>query len=266
MPSGLRFFGTNFAAFEFGGSITASSNVANEEFAFDGFLNTKWISSGEGTDGNQITLERDFGLERTIDAFYVYDHNINDIEVQYWDGAVWITATSANATIIKSADFKYLFVKLNNSVNTEKIRLSGEDTITANQEKAVTQFITFAEIGQFSYFPGFKPRFNPKQNIFTLTDGRGFVIERGEAFSASIEFKSHVNQLDINVADLLIARKTPFYIWPGGGNTSIFTFSFAPYRFKDIFKVALIGSRQPMLTKNYYKAGYNDKLTIIETT
>lgn len=264
MAKGLRFFGTDFSNISFGGTASASSQTANADFAFDQIIGTRWISSGENTDGDQVTLEMDYGINRAVDAFYVYNTNIEDIEVQYWNGASWVTADSSIATIIKASNNMHLFVKLNSAVTTQKVRVVGEDTLTANQEKYVTLFHAFTEIGQFEYFPEFKPRNNPKQNVFELTDGRGFVIERGESFSAGVVLKSHVNQNDIDLTHTLLTRREPFFIWPNGGDETIFTYKFKPYRFQDIFKVTIVGSNSPEYTRNYYKAGYNNEVNLIE--
>jgi len=261
---GLRFFGTDYCEAALGGTATASSNISFAEFAFDGLIGTKWTSDGEDTNGDDIFLEMDFGSNRTLDSFFVYGTNIEDVEVQYYDGADWVTCNASIATIVKSADLAYLFVKLDSEVTTQKVRVAGGDTITADQEKYVTLFRAFAEIGQFEYFPGFSPRIPPKQNVFSTTDGRGFVIERGEQFTAKIKFKSHVSQADIDIAEELIALKIPFFIWPNGGDEDVFTFSFKPYRFNDIFKVAIVGPSMSELTKNYYKGGYNNTINLIE--
>jgi hypothetical protein len=125
-------------------------------------------------------------------------------------------------------------------------------------------FHTFLEIGQFAYFPEFSPKFISKQNVFSTMDARGFVIERGEQFTAKIDFKSHVNQADITLAETLLSRKEPFFIWPNGGDESIFRFTFRPFRFPDIFKVTITGENSPDFTKNYYRSGYNNAFNLIE--
>lgn len=264
MAKGLRFFGTDFAEAAFGGTTDASSRTTFAEFAFDGLIGTKWTSEGEDTDGDEVYLEMDFGINRTIDSFFVYNTNIEDVEVQYYDGAAWVTCSSSIATIVKSDDGNNLFVKLNDEVTTQKVRVAGSDTITPDQEKYVTLFHAFMELGQFEYFPDFKPKYTPIQNVFQTTDGRGVIIDRGEQFSAKIQFTSHVNQGDIDIAEALIAYKAPFFIWPNGGDESIFTYSFRPYRFQDLIKVGITGPSTPELTKNYYRAGYNNTINLVE--
>jgi len=261
---GLRFFGTDFNSNNFSPTITSSSASTTKQFALDNIVGTRWISNGEGTDGNGISFEVDYASNRTIDSLYVYNSNIDDITLAYWNGASYTTITTSNATITKSADGYYLFIKLNSSVSTQKVRITGDNTIVANQEKYITLFMAFLEIGQYEYFPTFSPEIRSEQNVFKLTDGRSFVIERGEQFRARIGLRSHVNQNDITLTETLLERKEPFFIWANGGDDSLFTYSFRPYRFRDIVKVTVVGSHSPSFTNNYYKSGFNTQFSIEE--
>ena len=262
MSNGIRFFATDFNANAFSNTVTVSSRDANKTFMFDNLIYTRWYSSGEDTDGNAISIEVDYGTNRTIDSIFVYNTNIEDIVIEYWDGDSWETF----GTITKSDDNKYVFAHLSSPVTCTKVRITGEDTITPDEEKYVTLFYSFLEIGQFEYFPTPKYKNNIKQNIQKLNNGKNFVIELGDTFELDLTFKSHVNQNDIDLMRTLIDRKEPFYIWMCGGDTSIFTYEFKPYRFQDMFKVAIVGGDQASLTKNYYKAGYNEKVKMIEVS
>lgn len=266
---GLRFFGTDFNNSQFGGTPDASSNAGMAGFAFDGLTYTRWTSSGQNTDGNAIYLEMNYGFNRTVNAFYVYNTNIADVQVEYWTGSAWVILTSSNATITKSTDGNYLFVKANTSITTSKVRVIGSNTTPANNEKQITLFYAFVELGQLQGFPGFVPTFNLTQDVFNVTDGRNFIIERGEVFNATINFVSHQIQNDIDLATTLFGYKQPFFMWPNGGNESIFRFKFRPFRFQDIYKVAVsLGQSSspstPSFTNNFFKAGYNDVLSLVE--
>ncbi len=261
---GLRFFGIDYNNNQFGGTPDASSVSANALFAFDGLTSTRWISSGENTDGHAVYLEMNYGFNRTVNAFYVYNTNMSNVQVEYWTGSAWVVLDGTNSTITKSVDGYYLFVKSTADITTSKVRVIGSNTIVANQEKTVTLFYAFYELGQYQYFPAFKPNIATVQNIFPTTDGRNFIIERGEVFSGKINLKSHTNQADITLTETILAYKQPFFIWPNGGNESIFRFQFRPYRFQDIIKVAVVGSSAPEFTENYYKAGYNNSISLVE--
>lgn len=269
MLKGLRFFGQDYNNASFGGTANASSNPLLAPFAFDGLISTRWTSSGQNTDGSAIYLEMNYGFNRTVNAFYVYNTNIADVQVEYWNGSSWVIMTSSNATITKSADTNYLFVRSTLDITTTKVRVIGSNTTPANNEKQVTLFYAFYELGQLQGFPGFVPTFNLTQDVFNVTDGRNFIIERGEVFNATINFVSHQIQNDIDLATSLFTYKQPFFIWPNGGNESIFRFKFRPFRFQDIYKVAVsLGQSSspstPAFTNNFYKAGYNDILSLVE--
>lgn len=266
---GIRFFGTDFNNAQFDGVSDASSAPLNSGFAFDGLISTRWISSGQNTDGNAIYLEMNYGFNRTVNSFYVYNTNIANVQVEYWNGSSWIIFTGSNSTIIKSVDTNYLFVRSNTDITTTKVRVIGSNTTPANQEKSITLFYAFTELGQLQGFPAFVPTFNLIQDVFNVTDGRNFIIERGEVFNATITFVSHQIQNDINLANTLFSYKQPFFVWPNGGNESLFRFQFRPFRFQNIYKVAVsLGSSStpstPSFTNNYYKAGYNDTLNLVE--
>lgn len=266
---GLRFFGVDYNNINFDGTANASSNPLLAPFAFDGLTSTRWTSSGQNTDGNSIYLEMNYGFNRTVNSFYVYNTNIADVQVEYWNGSAWVILTSSNATITKSIDTNYLFVRSNTDITTMKVRVIGSNTTPANNEKQITLFYAFTELGQFQGFPGFVPTYLLTQDVFNVTDGRNFIIERGEVFNAQINFVSHQIQNDINLASTLFQYKQPFFIWPNGGNEAIFRFQFRPFRFQDIVKVAVsLGSSStsstPSFTGNFYKAGYNDILSLVE--
>ena len=260
MSKGFRFFGTDHNNIAFSNTVTVSSRDANKDFMFDNLIYTRWISDGENTDGDAISVEVDYVTNRTFDSFYVYNTNIDDIAIDYWDGLAWVSVSG----LTKSSESRYVFGYLSSPITATKVRITGSNTIVADQEKSITLFYTFLEIGQFEYFPTPKYKNNNKLKIMKLDDGRNFIIERGGAFENELTFKSHVNQNDIDLTRTLIDRKEPFYVWPCGGDVSIFTYSFKPYRFQDIFKVAIIGPDGGEHTKNYYKAGYNDKIKMVE--
>lgn len=271
MAKGLRFFGTDFNENSFGNDVTVSSASDKYKFMFDGLKDTKWISDGEDSDGNEVSVEVLFGNTlrpntRVIDSFYIHETNIEDLEIQYYTGSAWATLNSSVATILKSDDNRNIFVQSNTELTVQKIKLVGSDTLTPNEEKEITLFMAFLEAGQFEYFPDFTPKRDVTQSKFKTSDGRNIVIDRGECFEAKIKFESHVNQNDIDLIEELLSRKEPFFIWPCGGDESIFEYSFYPYRFRDIFKVSADGDNAPKVTKNYYKAGYNNTVNLVEVS
>lgn len=257
---GIKFFGTNWNNLKFNPTITVSSRDNLKEFAIDGEKSTRWTTDGENTDGNAVSYSIDYGTNRTFDSFYIFNTNIDNIVIQYHNGATWVTITD----IMKDSTGYYVYGKLSAPVTAQQVRITGSNTIVANQEKYITLFLVFEEIGQFKYFPDFIPNFSINQSAHVLTDGKYFIIIKGETFSCLLDFSSHVNQDDIDLYTILVDRKQAFWIWVNAGDESIFKYKFKPYRFKDIYKVAIVGEYSPKMTNNYYKSGLNDRLKLVE--
>ena len=79
----MKFFDVNFGFKAFGGLFDASSNSSSAENAFDESNTTAWQSSGEGTDGTPVYVERDFETDRVISRIFVLNSNIDDISFEY---------------------------------------------------------------------------------------------------------------------------------------------------------------------------------------
>lgn len=263
---GITFFDFNFALQEFLGTVTVSSNDASKWLAFDGRKDTRWRSSGEGTDGNAISIERDFETNRDIKAFFVYNTNIDNIAFEYYDGSWHNITDPTNATITKSADGKYVYILLNSKTTMSSIRISGSNTIIANNEKEVYGIYAFDLIGTLEFPIDPNPTENLNQTIFEKEDSKNSIITKGESWDFSLSVKSHINQNDIDLLETLKNRDTEFYIWINAGVEGQFDYVFEPYRFRDIYKVARVRGGNPSLTKNLYWTGLNDSIRLVEVS
>lgn len=268
MPAGIKFFGEDFnSSSYFNNVITVSSNDSNKGFALDNLNYTKWVSSGENTDGNQVTFEVDYSsyTERGIDSFYLENTNISNAEFEYWNGSAWVLVEDGvNATVIKGVSDTYVYAKLNSPVTVTKVRVKGDSTFTADQEKEFYEFRTFLEIGEFETRPDIFPKFTAEEEIHTLSDARKFIFRIGKSFGARLDVKSLVRQNDIDLIEDLLLREVPMFIWICGGDVEQFSYSFKPYRFQDLYKVEIVGDEAPKVTRNYYKAGYNNVIYFVE--
>jgi len=263
---GITFFDFNFALQEFGGTVAVSSNDAVKWLAFDGRKDTRWLSSGEDTDGDAISLGRDLETNRDIRAFYIYNTNIANIAFEYYDGS-WQTVTDGvNAVITKSADGKYIYVLLNAKITMSKIRITGSNTIVADNEKEIYNIYAFDLIGTLEFPINPNPTEKLNEKVLKKEDSKNIVITKGDSLEFSLNIKSHINQNDIDLLETLKRRKTEFHIWINAGVEGQFIYSFAPYRFKDIYKVARVRGGNPSLTKNLYWTGLNDRIRLVEVS
>lgn len=104
---------------------------------------SQWISAGANDDATQISIEIEFyeGLDavnRDVDTVFISNHNLKDITVQYWTGAVYATFGSAS-TITDD------FTKITGTLrNTAKIKILATETQVADEEKAIGELLACA--------------------------------------------------------------------------------------------------------------------------
>jgi hypothetical protein len=260
---GITFFDFNYSLQEFGGTVTVSSNDDKKWLAFNGRKDSRWNSSGEGTDGNAVSVVRDFEASRDIISLFVYNTNIDNIAFEYYDGSWHNIIHATNATIAKSTDGKYIYVLLDAKTSMSQVRITGSNTIIANEEKSIYEIYTFDKIGTLTYPIDPQPEIETRETVFELESAKDFVINKGEKIRFKLAIKSHVLQVDIDLLNLLFEKKN-FYMWINAGLESQFVYKFSPYEFKDIFKVSVIRGRRPRLRGNKYWAGLTDSITFTE--
>jgi hypothetical protein len=264
MGKGFLFFSDDFNNFAKGGTISATSNDALKDNAFDNSKITRWVSSGEGTDGNQVTLERGWSASKSFDAIYIRDTNIGNIEFAYFIGAAYTNIDSGNATIISSADGSHWYIRMNTRTTCDGIRVRGNTSIPANKEKYIGDIYTFQVIGQFEGYMENSTNIDPNQKIEKLLSGKNVVIEKGEGFSTKLNFKAHNSQADIDLITEIAESKAPFFLWMCGGDVSQFKYISPPFRFKDIFKCSVFKGRKLSLPDNFYGLGFDSTIQFVE--
>lgn len=254
-----RIFGFDYSQQDYNGSITVSSGSSTMWYATDNNRYTRWTTSGQSGTADLATWTRDFGIPRAIDSIFVYQSNIKNVNIHYGTG----NSELPNCTVSRSADGYHSFFKFD-SVSTNCFRLSGTSTLVAGDEKYINEVFITQQLGQFEYPVKFKGGVEKSQVDHKLENGRHFIINKGNALKGSLEFKSHVSGTDVTLFNTLLFRDAEFLLWLNGGHEDQFTYKFYPYRFEDFFKVSILKGAQPSYTDNYYKAGLNVKVDIIE--
>lgn len=263
---GITFFDLNYALEIFKGTVTVSSNDLKKWLVFDNNKNTRWISSGEDTDGNAIEIERDFEVNRLVNSFFIYNTNISDIALEYYDGSWHSIIHETNATITKSENNKHIFILMDSNITISKIKITGSNTLIANNEKFIYKVFAFKKIGTLEYPISIANKQNVNEKIFTKEDSKGIVINRGNNWEFALSIKSHINQNDIDILKSLEYLEHTFHIWINSGNEPQFTYKFEPYRFQDIYQVSKIRGSRARLTNNMYWGGLNDTLILLEVS
>jgi len=262
--TGITCFDFNWALKSFGGSVSVSSNTEKSWLPFTGDKENRWISSGENTDGDSVSIERDLSVSRSFDSIITYNTNILNITFEYYDGTWHNITDGVNAVITKSIDNKHIYILMNSNTTASKIRISGSNTIVADQEKYIYLVYMFEKIGKFTYPIDPNPIDEPSQKVHEKDNAKKEVIVKGVTWKFNLKFSSHVLQADIDLYTTLKNRNKEFYLWINGGNEAQFEFKFEPYRFQDIYLVQKDGAGSPQLTNNFYWTGLNDSIRLVE--
>lgn len=254
-----RLFTFDFAAQDYGGSVTVSSGSSTQWYATDNNKYTRWTTSGQSGTNNLATWLRDFGTPRIIDSIYVYQTNIVNINCVYGTGDTPLP----NATVVRSQDGYHHFFSFT-PVETTCFKFSGTSTLVVGDEKYINEVFLTQALGQFQYPVQFDGGMKKEQVDHKLENGRHFIINKGNALEGKLNFKSHVSTNDVELYNTLLERDSEFLLWINGGNENQFTYKFYPYRFGDFFKVSIVKGSNPSYTNNFYKAGLNASLPIVE--
>lgn len=156
---------------------------------------SQWISSGANSDATQISIEIHFmeagaAISRTIDTIILVNHNLADLSVDYWDGSTWQNIDSDSG--LTDDFYKFTF----NSLSTERIRVTGSATQTANQEKQIGEIMAMAvQLSLGSDLYRYRVKMRQKANEFELGDGsvHRTVVKhspnRSHKYEASLELR-----------------------------------------------------------------------------
>ena len=102
-------------------TILPSHGSTNIERIYDMDQDAQYETSGADDDSTQVTIEIQFkeaGVEinRAIDRAIIVNHNLDDIEIEYWNGSAWVSAASSSGITDATTILSW------SSVTTTKIR------------------------------------------------------------------------------------------------------------------------------------------------
>ena len=257
----MRLFDNNWLFGNLGGTIAASSGTPS--FAFDEDNQFAWNSAGEGTDGNAIFVTRTILALSPIKAIFIQTTNINNITIDVDTGGGLTPLT--NFTLTKSADGMNYYYNLDAEINIIAIRVNGSNTITANQEKTIGQILAFRELGQIKNIDSIEASLKRIQKVSQLLAGKKDIINKGRQFDGvTLGFKTHYRSDDNAIIQTLLTRDDAFWIWINDNSENVQVMSVEPFRFGDIYKVAIEKNHKIKYTNNLFFSGIDLKLKLVE--
>ncbi len=257
----MRFFDTNWLFNRLDGTITASSGFP--DFAFDEDSQFAWNSSGEGTDGDAIFVTRTLAASQPIKAIFIQNTNINNITIDVDVGAGFVALSSF--TLTKSDDGMNYYYSLDSIITILAIRINGSNTITADQEKSIGQILAFRELGQIKNIDSIEPSLKRIQKVSQLLAGKKDIINKGRQFDGiSLGFKTHFKSADNAMIAILLSRDEGLWLWINDNNEEVQIMKQEPFRFGDIYKVAIEKNHKLKYTGNLFFSGIDLKLKLVE--
>jgi len=257
MGTNVKFFKDNVLDENATYSFT-SANTSLSKYLYDNNLDTKLTSSGSDDLTPEVFLIT-FSSAKTIDRIFVGNHNIKSGKIEYWDGAAYVDFTNdAISWSANTANHNYFTF---DSVSTERIRLTMDTTQTADAEKYVGQLRAMEEIGEVQTNPSkvkFTYRKHQKKHI--VSTGGNVQVVFGEKYQAMFYF-SDANTTDITLFKTLNDNNAAFYVYPGGGDTSITEYGF---RIQDMYLVNYVNDFAPNLKNNLFNIGQRITLVLHE--
>jgi hypothetical protein len=222
---------------------------------------TAWVTSGS-TDASLTTYEVDFGDYRYFSEIVLLKHNFKSYTLKYWNGAAYVDfSTPVNETTntldVKRHSFTEVF--------SQKVKLTINGTMTANDDKFLFQFIVTNLLGQFAGWPVIgTPAFVTNRQVTKMLSGKVSVQESLGGFKFDLSVPNWRIQADLDLIDTLYRLREGFLVWLSGGNEDQFFAAREGYRLEDLYLCRLTSDQSPKYAKGFYKSGLDLKLQFQE--
>lgn len=263
----MKFFDFNYLAKQNGGTISQTSGVGSN--AFNESSRVSWTSEGQNTDGTTANVSQTLDEASKFTHIMVLDTNISDLKIEYKSTTVttWTELTSSDYDKILSKDGKSHYFALKgavlNNIFTD-IRVGGDNTSPANNEKTISNIFGFSYIGDLLGFSNVRASKQRRQSVLKLMSGGVMTINKSFYYEFNIDIEVNSRQSDVDTLNLLRNNFNSFYVWINGGYDNVFKVNQEPFNFNNVFKVSIKGNNTPNYYKNYFSLGITDKLKLVE--
>ena len=246
MGTNMKFYDTNeLDSANTSYSFTSASSTLSG-YLWDNNYNTRLISIGSDDVTDEVWIFS-FTSAITIDAIYLGNHNIKSGNIQYSDDNQGSWNDFPTAISLSNNSDTYNIYTFTETSGITDIRFTMSTTMSANAEKYCGQFRAFSLI--------YEMLSNPATDDFE-EDENSRLHRLGDSGSVYVYFDGKYHNIftfsDATDAEILQLKtlkdnKRPFYIFPGGGDTSITQYG---WRIEDMFYVNYVNKFAPKLKNN----------------
>lgn len=259
----MRFFDVNVIARYQGGTVDGSSG--NPNTAFSETTDFSYQSSGQDTDGDEVTLNRAFTTEHEFDSLVILDHNFKNATIwrKETETSSWEDITSSFTKTSKK-DFTSDFYKSDSIIKFFELEIRVSNTIVANEEKTCGCIMAFTELGNLIKFSDIDVQKKFKQKKLELDAGGVVVVNKGSWWTFKVKSKYISDQDTVDLFKTLQNLGREFFIWINSGYETA-QVEVEPYTFNDFVKCVFTGTPKPSFYKNYLNSHFEDDLQFEQT-
>lgn len=253
----MKFFDINQLGKYQDGTTDQSSGDADNVFTDN--IDKTYNSSGQGTDGNTVILERKREQENTIDTIMVLNCNFANFRIfkAITSGGAYTDITSS-AVLTISEDGLNRFYTFATPFSFFDMKFECDNTTPANNEKSCGAILGLLELGEINRFSSIEPKKEFLRKELKLEQGGVQTILKGAYWTYKIKTRYNTIQSEVDLINTIQNRAQEFFFWLNGNNEGNEQVKAEPYRFQDFFKAVATGSAKPRFYKNYLNKSFED--------
>lgn len=263
---GIVFLRKNKIDLDYSGiTITITDAVADDNGEdFVDFLRNRNNTSGwattNSTDAANTQIDIDMGSRKDVNRIGLWKMNFKNYVLWYYDED--LTAWTIIETVTNNTIATKLHSFATKSARYFRIVISG--TMTADDDKYMTQLIITESLGEFSFQPRVKPIIDRNRKATKYLSGKSHIIKSVTAFQCDVEMQSVTSDTDLTLVETLFDSYEGFLVWLCGGTTSQFDTQRVGWRLEDIFLVNVGNEYRPEWGQSRYKNGIEVDLRLLE--
>jgi len=253
----MKFFDINELGKYQDGTVDQSSGDADNVFT-DNITNS-YTSSGQGTDGNTVELERKREQEITIDTVMVLNCNFANFRIfkAITSGGAYTDITSS-ATLTISEDGLNRYYNFATSFSCFDMKFECDNTTPASNEKSCGAILGLLELGEIDRFSAIGPKKEFLRKELKLEQGGIQTMIKGSYWTYKPKTKFNTVQSEMDLINTIQNRGQEFFFWLNGNHEGDEQVKVEPYRFQDFFKVVSTSKPKPEPYKNYLNKSFSD--------
>lgn len=251
-----------------GVTITSTDGVATDPGqTYVGLLRNRRNDSGWGTGGSTdaglTTLLVELTTEVEVSDILLVNHNFKAYTLQYWNGSSFVNfstpiSVSNNAETTTHHNFT--------AVSSTAFKLIIQGTMTADQDKLLSQLIITKRLGQFTTEPMVKkPRQEKGRKVKKMLSGRANVTRSLGAFSCALSFPAMKDVADHALVERMFDSYNGFLVWLCGGTDTQFFTDVQGFRLKDIYLMTATNDLETEWNGGYFDHGQKIEIALAES-